>query len=324
MTKSPQVEYNYKDILLQPKHSFLSSRLEADTSVVLGGRKFDLPIYPANMKTIIDENLCKWFSSNNLFYTMHRFDVDAVKFTRNMNEAGLVSSISLGVNEDSYDTIRALKSENVIPHYVTVDIAHGDCEKMKKVLGVLRDVLPNTFIIAGNVCVEEGVEFLQDNGAHAVKIGVGPGSVCLTKLKTGFSRPQFSAVLNCAAVAKVPVIADGGIEHNGDCAKAYVAGASLVMAGNIFAGHIESPGEVLTLCDAHGNEYTRKKVYYGSASEHNKFVKKNIEGRKILIDLKGSIEDKIAELKQDLQSSISYAGGKDMSAFLTTKWVVVH
>lgn len=149
-------------------------------------------------------------------------------------------------------------------------------------------------------------------------------SVCTTKLNTGFSRPQFSAVLDCATNANVPIIADGGIEHNGDIAKALVAGATMVMAGGIFAGHIESPGEILTLCDEHGNEYARKKVYYGSASEHNKGHKRNIEGRKILIDLKGPVKNKYDEITQDLQSSISYAGGHCLRDLLRTKWVIVH
>jgi GMP reductase len=317
-------EYNYKDILLQPKHSDLNSRVEADTSVIFGGQKFDLPVYAANMKTVIDENLAVWFAKNNYFYTMHRFGICPFKFTQNMHSLGLISSISSGVNEDSHKALAEMAEKDVHPDYVTVDIAHGDCEKMAKTIEVIKKLHPDAFVIAGNVCTVKGVDNLISYGADAVKVGIGPGSACTTKLKTGFSRPQFSAVLDCAQHSTVPIIADGGIEHNGDIAKALVAGATMVMAGGLFAGHVESPGETLTLCDEHGNEYARKKVYYGSASEHNKGVKKNVEGRKILIDLKGPIADKFEEIKQDLQSSISYAGGNSLEAFLTTEWVVVH
>lgn len=147
-------------------------------------------------------------------------------------------------------------------------------------------------------------------------------SVCTTKLKTGFSCPQFSAVLKCAAVANKPVVADGGIEHNGDIAKALAAGADMVMAGGIFAGFDESPGNTVEFTE-HGHTVKRKE-YFGSASEHNKGEKKNVEGRKIFVDYRGPIADKFKEIKEDLQSSISYSGGNDLSAFNGVKWVVIH
>lgn len=317
-------EYNYKDILLQPKHSKLDSRSLANVKATLGSREFRLPVYPANMKTVIDETLAVFFAQKGYFYTMHRFGVNAAEFVGKMKVRGLMTSISLGVNEDSYEAVKELQAKGYVPDYVTIDIAHGDCDKIERMINDIKSKLKGTFIIAGNVCTVDGVNNLTRYGADAVKVGIGPGSACTTKLKTGFSRPQFSAVLECAAASKVPIIADGGIEHNGDIAKALVAGATMVMAGNLFAGHVESPGEILTLCDSHGAEYAKKKVYFGSASEHNKGVKKNVEGRKILIDMKGSIVDTLNEIEQDLQSSVSYAGGSDLSCFPTVRWVVVH
>ncbi len=319
-----QAELNYKDILLQPKHSKLNSRTEANVKARLGSREFRLPVYPANMKTVIDENLAIWLAQKGHFYSMHRFGINAAEFVGKMKMRNLVSSISLGVNQDSFQAIDEMVSKGYIPDYVTVDIAHGDCDKMEAMIAQIKAKLKGTFVIAGNVCTVDGVSNLTRYGADAVKVGIGPGSACTTKLKTGFSRPQFSAVLECAAVSKVPIIADGGIEHNGDIAKALVAGATMVMAGNLFAGHIENPGEILTLCDNHGNEYAKKKVYFGSASEHNKGTKKNVEGRKILIDMKGSIVDTLDEIEQDLQSSVSYAGGADLSCLPTVKWAVIH
>lgn len=317
-------EYNYKDILLQPKHSKLDSRSVANVKARLGSKEFRLPVYPANMKTVIDENLAVWLAQKGYFYTMHRFGINAAEFVGKMKVRGLMTSISLGVNEDSYEAVKELQSKGYVPDYITIDIAHGDCDKMERMIADIKSKLSGSFIIAGNVCTVDGVNNLTRYGADAIKVGIGPGSACTTKLKTGFSRPQFSAVLECAAVSKVPIIADGGIEHNGDVAKALVAGATMVMAGNLFAGHVESPGEILTLCDSHGTEYAKKKVYFGSASEHNKGIKKNVEGRKILIDMKGSIVDTLMEIEQDLQSSVSYAGGSDLSCLPTVKWVVVH
>lgn len=320
-----KTEYNFKDILLQPKESPLDSRSEADTSIQLGPHKFCMPVIPANMKTVIDEDLAVWFAERNIFYVMHRFGVDTFDFVSNMKMRHLPVSISVGVNEDSYEVISKLKEEEMYPDYITIDIAHGACDKMKNMIQFIKTNLSQSFIIAGNVCTRETTRLLCEWGASAIKIGIGPGSVCTTKLKTGFSRPQFSAILNCAEVCdeyEVIAIGDGGIEHNGDIAKALVAGADMVMAGGMFAGFDESPGNVVTVRE-HGQDFYYKE-FFGSASEHNKGEKKNVEGRRILIPLKGSIEDKIQEIKQDLQSSISYAGGKDLSAFNNVHWVVVH
>lgn len=314
---------NYKDILLNPKYSELNSRSEASTKIVFAGIEYKLPVIPANMKTVIDEDLAVWLASNGYPYVMHRFNVDSVAFNRKMRERGLVSSISLGVNDDSYEMVNEISKDGLFnnPHLITIDIAHGHCLKMKKMLEYVREKLPNSFIIAGNVSTPEATVDLEKWGACAVKVGIGPGSVCTTKLKTGFSCPQFSAVLKCSEVASKPIIADGGIEHNGDIAKALVAGSSMVMVGGILSGFDESPGRSIVQVE-NGRE-VHYKEYFGSASEHNKGEKKNVEGRRILVPLKGSIHDKYVEITQDLQSSISYAGGKDLSCFINTSWVIV-
>lgn len=146
-------------------------------------------------------------------------------------------------------------------------------------------------------------------------------SVCTTKLETGFSRPQFSAVMKCSDVANVPVIADGGIVHNGDIAKALVAGATMIMAGSLFAGHDESPGDVVTYVDETGNVMGKGKSFFGSASEHNKGEKKHVEGKRTLIRLKGPLSETIRHIQESLRSSVSYAGGSDLSAFATVDWI---
>lgn len=311
-----QKEFHYRNILLTPRFSELNSRSEASTKVKFGEMQFNLPVVPSNMKTVIDQSLASWLAKNGYFYVMHRFDVDQVAFCKDMRRAGYFTSISTGVNQDSYAALYALKREGITPDYITIDIAHGHSIKMRSALQFIKFTHPGSFVIAGNTCTKEGVESLESWGADAVKVGIGPGSVCTTRLQTGFSRPQFTTVLECASIAKKPVIADGGIEHNGDIAKALVAGATLVMAGHMFAGYEESPGNTL---NADSGTF---KEYYGSASEHNKAEKMHIEGKKTLIPYRGPIKHKFDELEQSLRSSISYAGGKDLSAFLRVKWTI--
>jgi GMP reductase len=311
--------YNYKDILLQPKYSEVESRSHVDLTCKLGKKTFKLPIVPANMKTVIDETLAFWLAERDLFYVMHRFGVDQLDFCRKMKHRNLYTSISVGVNDDSYRMINDFKFYGIIPDYITIDIAHGHSIKMKHMLSHVKNIFPDSFVIAGNVCTVEGIHALEEWGADAVKLGIGPGHACTTKLKTGFSHPQFSAVLQCAQVAQKPVIADGGIEYPGDIAKALVAGATMVMAGYMFAGHDESPGERKIYPDGR-----IVKEYFGSASEHNKNEKKYVEGRRLEIPYKGPIQDTYTDIEQSLRSAVSYAGGTNLSAFNTVDWVVVH
>lgn len=309
-------ELHYHDVLLLPNEGIVDSRSSVDTTIALNGFKFQLPIVPANMKTIIDFNLAKWLCQNNYFYIMHRFGIDTIEFVEQIKEFGPIS-ISIGVNEDSKEIIKKLYIKKLKPHFITIDIAHGHSFKMKHMLQFIKAYFPDTFVIAGNVCTAEGTEALNDWGADSVKIGVGPGRVCLTKLQTGFSRPQFTAVLECAKISKVPVIADGGVLESGDIAKALVAGAKIVMVGSILAAYEESPGKKIIYSDGR-----IVKEYFGSASEDNKGAKEYVEGRKIEIPFRGSIVDKFKEISQSLRSSISYAGGKDLNAFHKVKWVI--
>lgn len=310
-------ELHYKDVLLLPKFSMVRSRECVDLRCTLGRSTFKLPVVPANMKTVIDASMAAWLATHGYFYVMHRFGVDTFKFASDMNAENLCVSISVGVNDDSRDVITRLANAKVDPHYVTIDIAHGHCFKMQSMINHIKNTLPDSFLIAGNVCTEEGARDLETWGADAVKVGVGPGSVCHTKLKTGFSRPQFSAVLACSKAIKVPVIADGGVVENGDIAKALVAGAKMVMVGRLLAGFEESPGKKIIHEDGRIT-----KEYFGSASEHNKGAKEYVEGCRIEIPFRGSIEDKLKEIEQNLRSSVSYAGGDKLDALKSVQWVV--
>lgn len=312
-------EYHYDDILLLPSYSACGSRDEVELWTNFGPGKFRSPIVPANMKTVIDESLARELARQDYFYVMHRFNgFDPVNFVQIMRAEELCVSISVGVNDESRQVICELKRLGLTPDFITLDIAHGHSRHSAEMIKFIKKELPRAFVIAGNVATSDGVTFLEDAGADAVKVGIGPGHVCTTKLMTGFSRPQFSAVLECASNAGVPIIADGGVSHNGDVAKAMVAGATMVMCGHLLAGYEESPGEKIIHPDGRIT-----KNYFGSASEHNMERKKNVEGRKIEIPYRGSIWNKYREMEESLRSSCSYAGVFGPSRLDgKVKWVV--
>ncbi|EPM8092050.1 GMP reductase [Enterococcus faecalis] len=312
--------FDYEDVQLIPNKCIVNSRSECDTTVTLGKHSFKMPVVPANMQTIIDETIAETLAENGYFYIMHRFDEEArVPFIKKMQQKGLITSISVGVKEGEYAFVETLAREGLVPDYVTIDIAHGHSNAVINMIQDLKKFLPETFVIAGNVGTPEAVRELENAGADATKVGIGPGKVCITKIKTGFGTGgwQLAALRWCAKAARKPIIADGGIRTHGDIAKSVRFGATMVMIGSLFAGHEESPGETKV---EDGVVY---KEYFGSASEFQKGEKKNVEGKKIWLRHKGKLADTLVEMQQDLQSSISYAGGRDLEAIRKVDYVIV-
>ncbi len=312
--------FDYEDIQLIPAKCVVKSRSECDTTVTLGGHTFKLPVVPANMQTIIDENIAVFLAENGYFYVMHRFKPEErMSFIKDMKNRDLIASISVGVKDQEFSFIQQLSEENLAPDFITVDIAHGHANSVIEMVQHIKQCLPDSFVIAGNVGTPEAVRELEKAGADATKVGIGPGKVCITKVKTGFGTGgwQLAALRWCAKAATKPIIADGGIRTHGDIAKSIRFGASLVMIGSLFAGHEESPGETF---EQDGKLY---KEYFGSASEFQKGEKKNVEGKKMFVDHKGSLKDTLVEMQQDLQSSISYAGGASLEAIRHVDYVIV-
>ena len=297
--------FDYENILLLPRKCRVESRSQCDSTVTLGGHTFKIPVVPANMKTVVDESICEWLAQNGYFYVMHRFDLDCVKFVKTMKSKNLFASISLGVKEADYKLVDQLVALGLNPEFITIDIAHGHSDTVQKMIVYLKNKLPKSFIIAGNVGTPEAVIDLENWGADATKVGIGPGKVCITKIKTGFGTGgwQLSALKWCARVATKPIIADGGIREHGDIAKSIRFGATMIMIGSMLAGHEESPGQTV---EVDGKRY---KEYYGSASDFNKGEYKHVEGKRILEPIKGHLKDTLREMQEDIQSSISYAGG---------------
>jgi GMP reductase len=313
-------EYNYTDVSLVPNPCIVRSRSECDTSIIFGNKKFDVPIVAANMPAVVNQNTCKFFAENNWFYIMHRFNIDQVSFIDFMKKNNHFTSISIGVNNDTYTqlkNIKAAKLDNEID-YATLDIAFCHSPKAEDMIKYFKDNFSNTFLIAGNYNTPESVYFLENLGVDATKCGIGGGKSCITRYKTGVYRPMVSCLLDCCSVAKKPIIADGGIEHHGHYAIAISCGATLVMSGSNFSCYLQSASSKIEV------EGITKCLYYGNASEYNKASYTRVEGKKILMDYKGDMSNLLKEIKEDLQSSISYAGGKTLSSLLSCKLVAIN
>lgn len=319
MTRQITREYNYSDVYLVPNKCVVNSRSECDTSVMLGKMRFDIPVVPANMPAVVNEYTCEYLAKKNIFYVMHRFDHDQVTFLRKMKSLNLFTSISVGVNQESKDQIKRIKEEKLDPDYITIDVAHAWAEKTRIMIDLIKTELPDSFLIVGNMACGKAVQDIENWGADCCRLFVGPGKSCITKVMTGFTRPTISCLLECVDVAKKPVIADGGIREIGDISKALACGATMVMAGSLLCGYDQSGSEIIEI-DGH-----KKCVYYGNASEQAKKGKRiHVEGKKVLLDYNGNMDEFLIEMKQSIQSGISYAGGKDLSAFMNTRIVAIN
>ncbi len=166
--------FDYEDIQLVPAKCVVNSRTECDPTIKLGKYKFKLPVVPANMQTIIDENIAVKLASGGYFYIMHRFMPETRKqFILDMQSSSLIASISVGVKEDEYRFIEELAREQITPDYITIDIAHGHSNAVIAMIGHIKKHLPETFVIAGNVGTPEAVRELENAGADATKVGIG-------------------------------------------------------------------------------------------------------------------------------------------------------
>lgn len=335
---------NYSDVHLVPEYSELKSRAEADIGVEFLGRKFNSPVVPANMSSVIDINTAHWLSENGYFYIYHRFG-DTLKFVKDCqmyfegskfigNQWWKTISISIGVKQEDKDLIQKIINYRLKVDVICIDIAHGHHILVKEMI----DYIKNTFvsyqysfpcpkIIAGNVATQEAILDLEKWGADAVKVGIAGGGACSTKNQTGFHVPMFTCMQNCSVGTYIPIISDGGIRENGDIAKAITAGADMVMLGGALAACVDSPAENIHEPVVGGflTEYPPKithKKYFGSASYKNKGEDKHVEGFEVDIPCNGkTYEQKYKEIKESLQSAISYSGGTNLSSLKNVKWI---
>ncbi|AHX03357.1 inosine-5'-monophosphate dehydrogenase [Ehrlichia chaffeensis str. Heartland] len=226
--------------------------------------------------------------------------------------------------KDGIERAEALIAEDV--DIIVVDTAHGHSQKVLTTIKEIKTLFPYSQIIGGNIATAEGAHALIEAGVDAVKVGIGPGSICTTRIVTGVGVPQFSAILNVANACKnkkIKVIADGGIKYSGDIAKSIAAGADVVMIGSIFAGTDESPGEII-ICNGRAYKSYRGMgsvgaMKRGSASRYfqennHKFIPEGIEGR---VPLKGPVAGVIHQLVGGLRSAMGYTGNRNISEMKT-------
>lgn len=309
---------SYEDVMLIPGKS-LESRANCDTKILVKGKAYDIPVIPSNMKSVIDNNTCHYLYKNNIFYIMHRFYEES--FENHLNDLPELKSISVGISNEWINRIKNYSSKI---DFITIDIANAYSDNVKKIIETIREFHPETFLIVGNVATYLGASFLLNLNVDAIKVGIAQGKVCTTKNGTGFGVPMITSIKECKEAIdnywssrevnfldkeKPLLIADGGIRETGDIAKALAFGADMVMAGSLFAGYSESAGSVLELEDR------KYKEYFGSASKYSKTEHKHIEGKKILIPFKGDMDFLLRQIKENLQSSLSYAGVENLSCF---------
>lgn len=313
--------FDFEHLNLVPQKCIVSSRSECDTSLKLKEDYFKLPVIPANMECIIDERVAKKLAKEGYLYSMHRFG-DILSFTESMKNENLFLSISIGVNEDSMELCKKLVEKDIEPSLTTIDIAHGHAIKMERMIPFVRNLFPNTIIMAGNVSTAEGVRDLESWGADIIKVGIGPGYACTTYTATGFGSRgcQASIIYECSKARQKPetkICADGGIREPGDIVKSLALGADLVMVGGMFSGFLDSPG---TIVEIGGKQY---KEFWGSASHFQSNKSSRIEGTKKLIELKPhGILEEMNHIQECLQSAISYAGGKNLEALKNVKHIL--
>jgi len=320
------MKFDYESINLIPKKCIVNSRSECDTNIQFGNFVFELPVVPANMECVINDDIAITLANAGYFYIHHRFDTDIVAFSKKMKLLDLPISISIGVNLDAYKILRDLVNENIIPDYITVDIAHGHSIKVEAIIRTIRTVFDTkTFIIAGNVSTAEAVRDLEAWGANAIKVGIGPGSACTTYIATGFGSrgAQASIVQECALARKSKdtlIIADGGIKEPGDIVKSLVLGADMIMVGGLFSALKDSPGSIVKGVD--GELY---KEFWGSASSYQNNKKNRIEGTKKLLKMKpNTILEEMNYIKECIQSAVSYAGGNGIESLKSVKFFLKY
>jgi IMP dehydrogenase len=306
----------YDDVLIVPSKSAVRSRKDpALTTRITRRHRAEMPFISANMDTVTESEMAVAMSGLGGLGILHRFmSVEAqVQEVRKVKESGAkLVAASIGVNEEGRSRAEALVREGA--NILTIDIAHGHSIAMIETLKWLRDKFGDGVdLIAGNVATPEATVELIEAGADAIKVGIGPGSMCTTRIITGAGVPQLTAVAWCSEAARahgVPIIADGGLRASGDVVKALAAGAESVMLGSLLAGTLETPGEI----------HSGKKHYRGMASRSAQISwRGNLpegmapEGEATAVPVKGHVRDVVMELAGGLRSGMSYINASELS-----------
>ncbi len=328
----------YDDILLVPKYSEVKSRSIINTNTLVS-RRYGLlkPLVASCMDTVCEYKMAIKMVELGGVGCIHRFmTIDeqceqvskVVEYINNnhmyehwgvmyddwyseIKQIPVMAAI--GVND--VDIERAVRLVLSGVNIILIDVAHGHHINVKNMIRKLRETLPTSVdIIAGNISTKESAEDLCEWGVDGLRVGIGGGSLCTTRIQTGHGVPNVTSIIDCVEGSSVPVMADGGIRNSGDIAKALSVGADCVMLGSLLAGTKESPGKIVE--KGNGSLYKR---YRGSASLETKSAHKqstkHVEGESTMIPFKGSVEYIIDKLNDGLKSALSYSGSKDIKEF---------
>lgn len=327
----------FDDVLLVPQYSEITPDM-ADVSTKLTNTfKMNVPFLSAAMDTVSEHKLVTALALAGGLGVIHKnmsiadqakevemvknYEFDNEKYKRALidKKGRLCVGAAIGVTADMMDRVHALMDAGV--DVFVLDSAHGDSKNIINAIKNLRLEYPNMELIAGNVATYEGALDLMKAGASAVKVGMGPGSICTTRIIAGIGVPQLQAVMDCARASKemnVPIIADGGIKYSGDVVKALAAGANTVMLGGLFATCEEAPGDIY---ESNGKKY---RTYRGMGSieamakgstdryfqtGHKKFVAEGVQG---IVEVKTTVEELVFQLVGGLKAGMGYCGSKDI------------
>ncbi|MEP3839168.1 MAG: GMP reductase [Algibacter sp.] len=315
-----EIKLGFKDVMIRPKRSTLKSRSEVNLE-----REFKflhspitwkgIPIIAANMDTVGTFEMAKVLSKNKLFSAIHKhYTIEEwAEFLKN-TPAGIEDfiAVSTGIGKNDADKLSKIITQHPQLKFICIDVANGYSEYFSDFVKQTRIAYPDKVIIAGNVVTGEMVEELLLSGADIVKVGIGPGSVCTTRVKTGVGYPQLSAIIECADAAHGlggQIISDGGCAIPGDISKAFGAGADFVMLGGMLAGHDESGGETI---EKEGQMYRK---FYGMSSETamDKHVGgvaeyRASEGKTVEVPYRGKVETTLQDILGGIRSTCTYVG----------------
>ena len=320
----------YDDINLVPQFSAIKSRQQIDlTTKLTTNYNIMVPLIASPMDTVCESDMAIAMVLNGGVGCIHRFMTieeqarEVMYVTKIINEFNpeiieimwggpIPVMAAVGANGDYLERAQALTNEGA--NVILIDVAHGYHSLVRDALTNLKKVLPSHVdVIAGNIATADAAEALQDWGADALRVGIGGGSLCTTRIKTGFGVPNVTSLQECSAVARVPVIACGGIRNSGDIAKAIACGASSVILGSLLAGTKEAPGAILE------NSNGLYKRYRGAASLETKSTHgqstRNVEGESTIVPFKGGAKFIVEGLLDGVRSALSYAGADSIASF---------
>ena len=316
------IKLDYADVLFRPKRSTLSSRKDVELKRTY---KFKYskhqwtgtPIIAANMDGVGELEVAKSLTKFDIMTCLTKqHDIKVIKRNSAIKEIFPHLALSTGTSDNDYKRLNEILKEYSFFEFICIDIANGYSDHFSKFVRSVREKYPTKTIIAGNVVTADMTQELVMSGADIVKVGIGPGSVCTTRIQTGVGYPQLSAVIECADAAHglgAHIIADGGCTCPGDVAKAFGGGADFVMLGGMFAGHEEGGGKKIKKNGSQFIEFygsssdTALDKHYGGLADY-----RSSEGKKVQLKYRGKIKDTVLNILGGIRSSCTYVGAPSL------------